>query len=386
MSFVSTPIPLPVSQGGTGESNPSLIAGAGITIGGPWPDQTISATGTSYVEVANYAALPAPATVPGEIYVVLASTGIYFINRRSAGFYQSDGAAWTYLAEIGENYFNDANLEFFDDADPSKIVRFSLGGLTTGTTRTYTTPNASGTLALTSDIPSPIVSSVTASSPLASSGGANPNITITSPLPIANGGTATATPGLVAGTNIAVANPWPNQTISFSGLLPIASGGTETATPGLVAGTNIAIANPWPNQTVSFTGLLPIASGGTGTATPALVAGAGISITGTWPNNTITNTAAAGAPTFTEFTKDLGVAQSSGTFDITGLAGLTIGKFVDIQQTSAAIATKGNAQDENEFDSIDVSGIVLDAATIRAHWRATGVVVGTYAFAYLVSA
>jgi hypothetical protein len=90
--------------------------------------------------------------------------------------------------------------------------------------------------------------------------------------------------------------------------------------------------------------------------------------------------------TFTAFTQDLGAARSSGTFDITGLSGLTVGKFVDIQQTAAAIATKGNAQDEGQFDSIDAWGIVLDAATIRAQWRATGVVVGTYAFAYLVSA
>lgn len=37
------------------------------------------------------------------------------------------------------------------------------------------------------------VTSVTASSPLASSGGTTPNITITSPLPVANGGTATST-------------------------------------------------------------------------------------------------------------------------------------------------------------------------------------------------
>lgn len=39
------------------------------------------------------------------------------------------------------------------------------------------------------------VATVTASAPLASSGGANPNITITSPLPTANGGTAVAATG-----------------------------------------------------------------------------------------------------------------------------------------------------------------------------------------------
>ena len=78
MSFISTPDTLPVAQGGSGSSNPSLIAGAGITIGGPWPNQTISASGVGYPEVANFAALPAAAASTGAIYVVLQSTGVYF--------------------------------------------------------------------------------------------------------------------------------------------------------------------------------------------------------------------------------------------------------------------------------------------------------------------
>lgn len=254
MSFISTPDPLPVAQGGSGSSNPSLIAGAGITIGGPWPNQTISASGVGYPEVANFAALPAAAANTSAIYVVLQSTGVYFINRKSAGFYYSDGVDWNFLGELGENYFNDANLEFFDDADPSKIVKFQLSGLTTGTTRTYAMPDANGTLALTSDIPPTIVQSVGASAPLSSTGGANPVISITSPLPVGNGGTGTATPGLVAGTNIAIANPWPNQTVSFSGLLAIGNGGTGTATPALIAGTNITITGAWPNQTINASG------------------------------------------------------------------------------------------------------------------------------------
>jgi hypothetical protein len=60
------------------------------------------------------------------------------------------------------------------------------------------------------------------------------------------GGTGTATPALVAGTNIGITNAWPNQTIAFSGTLPVASGGTNaTATPtaGAVAyGTGSAYA------------------------------------------------------------------------------------------------------------------------------------------------
>ena len=46
----------------------------------------------------------------------------------------------------------------------------------------------------------------------------------------------------------------------ISGILPIANGGTGTATPGLVAGANIIITGPWPNQTIAAS-----AAGGGGT-------------------------------------------------------------------------------------------------------------------------
>ena len=41
---------------------------------------------------------------------------------------------------------------------------------------------------------------------------------------------------------------------SFSGLLEVAYGGTGTATPALVAGTNVTITGTWPNQTVNSSG------------------------------------------------------------------------------------------------------------------------------------
>lgn len=173
---------------------------------------------------------------------------------------------------------------------------------------------------------------VTASAPLASSGGTNPNLSFTGILAVANGGSGTATPSLVAGANITITGTWPNQTIaaaaagvlsvtasaplassgggnpniSFTGILAIASGGTGTTTPGLVAGTNIGLSGSWPNQTVAFSGILPIANGGTGTSTPGLVAGGGIAISGSWPNQTI----AAAPPLLTNF--DATVAGISG--------------------------------------------------------------------------
>jgi hypothetical protein len=51
-------------------------------------------------------------------------------------------------------------------------------------------------------------------------------------------------------------------TTGVTGLLPVANGGTGTATPALVAGTNVTITGTWPNQTVNATG-----GGGSGTVT-----------------------------------------------------------------------------------------------------------------------
>ena len=47
-------------------------------------------------------------------------------------------------------------------------------------------------------------------------------------------------------------------TITLAGTLAVASGGSGTATPSLVAGTNITVTGSWPNQTIAVT------SGGTG--------------------------------------------------------------------------------------------------------------------------
>ena len=44
---VSLTTPLQVANGGTGTSTPSLVAGPNVTIGGNWPNQTISASGNA---------------------------------------------------------------------------------------------------------------------------------------------------------------------------------------------------------------------------------------------------------------------------------------------------------------------------------------------------
>jgi hypothetical protein len=40
-------------------------------------------------------------------------------------------------------------------------------------------------------------------------------------------------------------------TTGVSGVLPVANGGTGTATPGLVSGSNVTVSGTWPNQTIA---------------------------------------------------------------------------------------------------------------------------------------
>jgi hypothetical protein len=74
--------------------------------------------------------------------------GIY-IRTATAGV--SRDADYTY-AGILPDVFNDANFLLYDDGDSSKNLAFQLSGITTGTTRTLTAPDASGTIALTGQL------------------------------------------------------------------------------------------------------------------------------------------------------------------------------------------------------------------------------------------
>jgi hypothetical protein len=66
-------------------------------------------------------------------------------------------------------------------------------------------------------------------------------------------------------------------TTGVTGILPVANGGTGTATPAIVAGTNVTVSGTWPNQTINAT------AGGSGTVTSVGGTGTvnGITLTGT---------------------------------------------------------------------------------------------------------
>jgi len=64
-----------------------------------------------------------------------------------------------------------------------------------------------------------------------------------------------------------------------TGVLPVANGGTGTAAPGLVAGANVTITGAWPNQSIAAAG--GGGGGGSGTVTSVgLVAPTGFSVSG----------------------------------------------------------------------------------------------------------
>jgi hypothetical protein len=95
--------------------------------------------------------------------------------------------------------------------------------------------------------------------------------------------------------------------------------------------------------------------------------------------------APAGSLSLSTIEKNLGAkATYSGSFDITGLAGLTPGAPVLIQQSAGPYTGKGTLADESE-DMITANAYVLDSATIRVYWQAVkSPVMGNIKFNYSI--
>jgi hypothetical protein len=145
-------------------------------------------------EVATYADLPLDGTAAlNSRWLVRTNSGTWpFSSYKQSGIYirtATVGSSRDNDYKLTDTSFfdvmSDAAFLLFDDGDATKNLKFQLSGITTGTTRTLTAPNASGTIALTSDIPTTFAASAITS-------GTFDNARINFAAPAAIGGTTAA--------------------------------------------------------------------------------------------------------------------------------------------------------------------------------------------------
>lgn len=151
---------LPVNHGGTGTTTPSIVAGTNVTVTGTWPNQTINSTAGAVTDVTASSPVVSSGGATPNISMAAASA-----------------SANGYLTSTDWNTFN--------SKQPAGSYLTNGGAL--GTPSSGTATNLTGL-------------------PLSTG--------VTGLLPVANGGTGTATPALVAGTNVSITGTWPNQTIN----------------------------------------------------------------------------------------------------------------------------------------------------------------------------
>jgi hypothetical protein len=133
-------------------------------------------------------------------------------------------------------------------------------------------------------------------------------------------------------------------TTGVTGLLPVANGGTGTATPAIVAGTNVTVSGTWPNQTINATGAAQVYPGAgiansTGTAwgTSYSTSGSGTTVALTTSPTFVTPV--LGTPTSATLTNATGLPIATG---VSGLGtGVATALAVNVGSAGAPVVNGG---------------------------------------------
>ena len=143
------------------------------------------------------------------------------------------------------------------------------------------------------------VTSVTGTSPVASSGGTTPAISLASgygdtqnPYASKTANFVLAAPNGTAGSPtfravVAADIPTLNQNTTGTAANVTDSSNSTLTTLSALSLLGSQVSGNISGNAANVTGIVAVANGGSGTATPSLVAGTNVTVTGTWPNQTI---------------------------------------------------------------------------------------------------
>lgn len=260
---------LPIANGGTG----ATTASAALTSLGAYPASNpngyTSNTGT-VTSVTGTAPIASSGGNTPAISISQATTSTDgYLSSIDWNTFNNKQAAGTYVTSV-----SGSTGRITSSGGTTPAIDLASGIVTAGTTGSSSlipviTVDTYGrvTSITTASNPQGTVTSVTGTSPVASSGGATPAISLAS----GYGDTQ---------------NPYASKTANYVLASPNGSAGVPTFRA--IVAADIPTLNQNTTGTASnVTGIVAVANGGTGTTTPSLVAGSNVTITGTWPNQTI---------------------------------------------------------------------------------------------------